>query len=79
MLGYVVTDVLLGAVHNPAVGFFENDLVPEVGTAVALVGAMVPIPSHEKFLISHYRSLPPAFVVKEAVGTGLINQVGVEG
>lgn len=80
MLRYVVaTDAILGAVHNLTVGFIGNDLIAKVGTAVVLVGAMVLIPSHKKFLTSHYRSLPPAFVVKEAGGTGLINNVGVEG
>ena len=65
--------------HNLTVGFIENHLIAKVGTAVVLVGAMVLIPSREKFLTWHYRSLPPAFVVKEAGGTGLVNKVGVEG
>lgn len=80
MLRYVVvTDVILGAVHNLTVGFTKNDLIAKFGIAVVLVGAMVLIPSHEKILTSHYRSLPPAFVVKEAGSTRLSNRVGVEG
>lgn len=45
MLGYVViTDVILGAMHNPAVRFIENDFISEADIAVSFVGAMVLIP-----------------------------------